>query len=275
MGAPEAPGCVVGLGMHHPLPNEHLAGCHSISYRDRRSTETGDQLPEGLSAAEVGKEIAEHKKHEAEDHGADSQDRWVSIVEAIMLAFVAVIAAYSGFAAAKWSTESSVTLAKASALRAKSNQADFESFVTRTYDSVSFNAWFTAFVAGSKKAEVIAERRLRPGYRPAFYAWLATDPVHNPSAPPGPSYMPQYVIPQQVAAVAYNRQATAAFTKGEEAGATADEYVRDTVFLATVLFLVGISGHFRIRQGRYGLVAVGIALLCFSLIQLLGLPTPP
>jgi hypothetical protein len=232
-------------------------------------------LPEGLSAAEVGKEIAEHNKHEAEDREVDSHDRWVSIVEAIVLAFVAVIAAYSGFAAAKWSTESSVRLAKASALRAKSNKADFEAFVTRTYDSVSFNAWFTAFVAGNRRAEVIAERRLRPGYRPAFYAWLASDPAHNPTAPPGPAYMPQYVIPQQLAAAAYSAQATAAFAEGESAGGTSDEYVRDTVFLATVLFLVGISGHFRIRQARYALITVGIVLLGFSLVQLLGLPAPP
>jgi hypothetical protein len=30
------------------------------------------------------------------------------------------------------------------------------------------------------------------------------------------------------------------------------------VFLATVLFLVGISGHFRIRQARWGLIIVGL-----------------
>jgi hypothetical protein len=233
-------------------------------------------LPEGLSAAEVGKEIAEHKKeHTAEGHEADRHDRWVSTVEAIVLALVAVLAAYSGFAAAKWSTESSVSLARASALRAKSNQADFQALVTRTFDSVSFNAWFTAFVAGNKKAQRIAVRRLRPGYQPAFYAWLATDPAHNPEAPPGPAYMPQYVIPAQAAATAYGRRAIASFAKGESAGGTSDEYVRDTVFLATVLFLVGISGHFRIRQARYALIGVGIALLGFSAVQLLGLPAPP
>ena len=49
----------------------------------------------------------------------------------------------------------------------------------------------------------------------------------------------------------------------------------DTVFLATVLFLVGISGHFRIRQARYALIVVGALLLGFSIVQLLGLPGPP
>jgi hypothetical protein len=243
-----------------------------------RTSRVGRRVPEGLSAAEVGKEIAEHKKHaeeQTEPHPGAKHDRVLSIVEALVLSLVAVLAAYSGFAAAKWSTESSLSLAKASALRTKASRADLEAIVTQTLDSVSFNAWFTAFVAGNKRAQELAEKRLRPGYRPAFFAWLATDPAHNPNAPPGPSYMPQYVIPQQRQANVEDAQADAEFTKGSDAGGTADKYVRDTVFLATVLFLVGISGHFKVRQARYALVGVGVLLLAFSVIQLLGLPSPP
>jgi hypothetical protein len=230
-------------------------------------------VPEGLSSAEVGKEIAEHKEHAAQEGGGP--DRWLSIVEAVLLSLVAVLAAYSGYAAAKWSTESSVTLAKASAERTKSSRADLEGIVTRTLDSASFNAWFTAFTAGNANAQRLAVRRMRPGYRPAFNAWLATDPAHNPNAPAGPAYMRQYVIPQEAAAKAHDARADAAFAKGAEAGSTADKYIRDTVFLATVLFLVGISGHFTVRQARLGLIAVGGALLVFAVIQLLGLPGPP
>ena len=232
-------------------------------------------MPEGLSAAEVGKEIAEHQKHAAADKDAEHHDRWLSIVEALLLSLVAVLAAYSGYAAAKWGTESSVMLAKASAERTKANRADIEGIVTRTLDSASFNAWFTAFTAGNANAERLAAKRMRPGYRPAFNAWLATDPAHNPNAPPGPAYMPQYVIPQEAVARFYDAQADAAFAKGADAGSTSDKYIRDTVFLATVLFLVGISGHFRIRQARLGLIGVGALLLVFAVIQLLGLPGPP
>jgi hypothetical protein len=232
-------------------------------------------VPEGLSAAEVGKEIAEHKKHAAADRDADHHDRWLAIIEAVLLSLVAVLAAYSGYAAAKWGTESSVTLARASAERTKANRADIEGIVTRTLDSASFNAWFTAFTAGNVNAERLAAKRMRPGYRPAFNAWLATDPAHNLNAPPGPAYMPQYVIPQEVEARAHDAQADAEFAKGSAAGSTADKYIRDTVFLATVLFLVGISGHFRIQLARLGLIGVGVLLLVFAVIQLLGLPAPP
>ena len=232
-------------------------------------------MAEGLSAADVGKEIGEHGAHDAHDGAEQQRDRLLSITEALLLSLVAVLAAYSGFAAAKWGTESSVSLAKASAARTKANRADLEGLQIRTLDSVSFNAWFTAFTAGNVNAERLAERRLRPGYRPAFYAWLATDPAHNPKAPPGPSYMPQYVIPQEAVATADDAQADREFAEGTEAGATGDEYVRDTVFLATVLFLVGISSHFPVRQARYGLIGVGALILVFAVVQLLGLPGPP
>jgi hypothetical protein len=233
-------------------------------------------VPEGLSPAEVGKEIAEHRKHAAAEAVEDNhQDRFLSIIEAVLLSLVAVLAAYSGYAAAKWGTESSVMLAKASSERTKANRADAEGIVTRTLDSASFNAWFTAFAVGNADGERLAIKRLRPGYRTAFNAWLATDPAHNPKSPPGPAYMPQYVIPQETAAKLYDMRADTAFAKGENAGSTSDKYIRDTVFLATVLFLVGISGHFRIRQARFGLIGVGVALLAFSVVQLLGLSEPP
>lgn len=236
-------------------------------------------MAEGLSAAEVGKEIGEHGAHHAHAHAdADAEerrDRLLSITEALLLSLVAVLAAYSGFAAAKWSTDSSVALATASAARTKANRADLEALQIRTLDSVSFNAWFTAFTAGNASAERLAERRLRPGYRPAFHAWLATDPAHNPKAPPGPSYMPQYVIPQEAVANSEDHKADVEFAKGSEAGSISDKYVRDTVFLATVLFLVGISSHFPVRSARYGLIGVGALILVFAVVQLLGLPGPP
>jgi hypothetical protein len=232
-------------------------------------------MPEGLSPGEVGKEIGKHGKHEVDGGAQDRHARLLSITEALLLSLVAVLAAYSGYAAAKWSTVSSISLAKASAARTKANRADLEGLQIRTLDSVSFNAWFSAFVAGNSNAELLAEKQFRAGYRPAFRAWLATDPAHNPNAPPGPLYMPQYVIPQEAASRRYDALADAEFSKGDAAAATGDKYVRDTVFLASVLFLVGISSHFPARGGRYGLIFIGVLILAFSVIQLAELPGLP
>lgn len=134
---------------------------------------------------------------------------------------------------------------------------------------------FTAFIAKDASGERLAVKRMRPGYRPAFNAWLATDPAHNASAPAGPAYMPQYVIPQAAAVKAYAARADSGVSKGAAAASTGDKYIRTTVFLATVLFLIGISGQSRVHRARLGLIGVGGALLLFSVIQLLSLPGPP
>jgi hypothetical protein len=245
-------------------------------------------VPEGLSAAEVGKEIAEHREHaehaehaEHTEHagGAHAEharrDRMISIVEALILSIVALLAAWSGYSAAKWSTHASLSLAKASSTRTKANLNQIQATQIRTLDSVSFNAAEAAYLSGNLRLFQLTLRRMRPGYRPAVNAWLATHPLKNPNAPPDPSYMPQYRIPQEAAAKIQNAQADAYFAEGENAADTGDKYVRLTVLLAAVLFLVGIGSRFPVRMARYGLISIAGVLLVVSVVQLLGLPGPP
>ncbi len=238
-------------------------------------------MPEGLSPSEVGKEISEHraKVAEGEEKGsageAKGRDRLITIVEAVLLAVVAVLAAWSGFASAKWSTESSLQLANASAARTEANRYAYQAADLRNFDSLTFNAWFTAYVAGNKQAMRVAEYRFRPVFMTAFEAWLKTHPFTNPHAPKGPTYMPQYVQPELVQSNRLDAQADGHYALGETAGGNADGYVRTTIYLATVLFLVGISGHFRVRAARIGLVATGGLILAFACVLLILAPRPP
>ena len=115
-------------------------------------------MPEGLSPSEVGKELAEHrhraaekekekkeeKEEEKEGEGSAAEvkgrERWLTITEAILLAVVAVLAAWSGFASAKWSTHSSLELAKASAARTVANRYAYQAADLKNFDSLTFNA---------------------------------------------------------------------------------------------------------------------------------------
>src|SRR6185295_20297106 len=122
-------------------------------------------MAEGLPASEVGKQIGEHARH-ADPH--ERRDRLVSIIEAVLLSLVALLAAWSGYAAAKWSTESRVEIATASSLRIEGSRADADAFELRSYDSSTFEAWFSAFIAGNKTGMRLAERRFRPDFKVAF-----------------------------------------------------------------------------------------------------------
>jgi hypothetical protein len=217
------------------------------------------------------KEHVELQEQEREE----KRNRTISIIEASLLAVVAVLAAYSGWAAAKWQTESSLSLARASAARAEANASNIDALNALNFDVTAFNAWFTAYVAGDKMAMAIAAKRFTPNFHRAFEAWLATNPATNPNAPPGPTYMPQYQRPSEVQANALNAKANAEYARGQKAGSTSDNYVRTTVYLATVLFLAGLGGHFGYRYIRYGLATVGAGILIVAVVILATSPRPP
>ncbi len=72
-----------------------------------------------------------------------------------------------------------------------------------------------------------------------------------------------------------DNEAAAAFQAGNQAAATGDNYVRITVFLAAVLFLVGIGSSFKLHSVRYALVAFGSALLIVSIVLIAQQPGLP
>jgi hypothetical protein len=240
-------------------------------------------MPEGLNPIEAGKKLHEHGETLAKEadgehgHGEENSrhSRIVQICEAVLLALVTITAAWAGYSAARWGTESRVQIAKSSTLRALATRDDLTALSLRNFDASTFNAWFIAFTLNSPQKEAIAERRFRPGFRVAFNAWMATDPLHNSHAPPGPTYMPQYKLPAQAQANALDSAADAKFNEGNHSGQVGDNYVRITVFLAAVLFLVGIGSSFKLHTIRYALVTFGSALLIISIVLILRQPGLP
>jgi len=77
-------------------------------------------MPEGLSPIEAGKQLHEHNResHEpAPSTGSDRHSRTGQIGEALLLSLVTIAAAWSGYAAAKWGTESRIEFARSATLR--------------------------------------------------------------------------------------------------------------------------------------------------------------
>src|SRR5262249_56747719 len=130
-------------------------------------------------------------------------------------------------------------------------------------------------VGKSALVMAVAGRKLRPEFRAASGAWKGPESRQKPKEDPGPTYMPEYKQPDQEKADELNAEADRLYAEGATAGTHADQYVRVTVYLATVLFLIAISGHFRLRGVRIGLVVVGTVVLVIALGTLATLPRPP
>jgi hypothetical protein len=201
-------------------------------------------------------EVSEKMKEEGRRHSAI-----VEIAEALLLAFVAILTAWSGYQAAKWDGRSSNYSDASTEDRVLATQASTLGGQYQLFDATTFNAWLAATLAGNITVAGYYVRRFTPEYRTAFDAWLKTDPLHNPKAPPGPGTMPQYHNPHLEEANRLNAQASAASHQATAARDIGDKYVRATVLLALVLFLVALSQRFEVAAARVGLLVLGFALM--------------
>jgi hypothetical protein len=116
------------------------------------------------------------------------------------------------------------------------------------------------------------ERRFRDEFRPAFDAWIATDPLNNPSAESSPLREPEYVLADKVESDRLEAVADVRFEQGKQATENADKYVFSTVFFAAVLFFSGISLRFQWMRLRIAMLSIATVFLLYGVIQLLTMP---
>lgn len=213
------------------------------------------------------------KLNQVPGSGDTSQVRFevIEIIEALILALVAVATAWSGFQAAEWAGKRAEDYAKANRLRVTAEGLATLAGQERIYDSDTFNSWLVAKLDNKKEAAEFFERRFRDEYRTAFAAWMSTDPFNNVQAPPGPIFMPEYHNAKHEQFLGLNKQAADIADEGVKSGETGDKYVRITVLLATVLLITAIGQRFRFKSVRIAFMIVAFLLLCLPLWQLLVL----
>ncbi len=231
-------------------------------------------MPEGNINAEVAEHLREHGGHEEHEASAPSRRRIevVEILEAILLAVVALATALSGYQAALFDGESAKEYATSSRLRVEASNTSLTATQQLAYNAGNVTAWIEATQAGNTElADILADRFL-PYFKPAFDAWVETDPLRNPDAPAGPSEMPEFEDPMVEKAAELNKEAAHAFDLGVETRLTGEDYVRVTVILAAALFLIAIGQRFKIRGVRYSVNTVAGVLLVYCVVLIASYP---
>jgi len=236
-----------------------------LSRAPMRLTRISDEME-----VRIGDELSQ--EYESASRGNSAVERAMEIVEGIVLAVVAVATAWSGYQAAVWEGRQAHAYGVSTQDGRLATQSSNLAEQQRLYDTQTFNFWLTAQSDGYKQTAAMFAKRFRAEYRPAFAAWLATDPFHNPDAPAGPIVMPQYHNAEQAHALRYELLSEVEFDRGTRARENGDRYVRTTVLFATVLFLTAIAQRFRVRGVRVGILALSTALLTFSLYFVITYP---
>jgi hypothetical protein len=202
-------------------------------------------------------------------------DRWEPIAEVIVtivLAFATLATAWSGYQAARWGGVQSSAYSQAGALRVESTRASTQAGQLGQVDIGLFINWINAFAAEDQQLADFYQDRFRDEFKPAFEAWLATDPVNNPDSPTTPFSMPEYQLSLAEKANQLEAEAEETFAMGTEANQTSDKYILTTVILASVLFLGGIATRFKAMSARWVIIIFSLAILTYGLVNLLSYP---
>lgn len=231
--------------------------------------------------AEIAKHLSEHGEHgahggqDAHPHPAGHGPRRsesIEVLEAVVLAVVAVVTAWSGFQSAKWDGVSAREYATSARLRAEGSKQQLTANQYLLYNTNVLNVWTQAVTTGNQKLAEFQLRRFTPEYRVAFDAWLKTNPLTDPSAPRGPTFMPEFKDPRSEEAKATDDAASRAFEAGVESRERAEHYVQITVLLSVVLFLIALGQRFKFRGVRVAVVGVAGLILLYTVVLLLHYP---
>ena len=199
-------------------------------------------------------------------------ERLLELGAVLLLSLTTVATAWSGYQATRWSGEQSTNYAKASSTRIRAQAQATRAGQLRIDDLLFFNGWLNAREAGDEQLQSIYRRRFRPAFEPAFRAWLAQRPFTNPDAAPGPTYVPEYRLPETARTAALSATADQLFEDGTEAKENDDRYILSTVFFAAVLFFAGISLRFEWRPLRIAVLAMAGVMLTVGLVFIATLP---
>jgi hypothetical protein len=198
---------------------------------------------------------------------------WVEIVATVLLAFAAVATAWSSYQANRWNGETTKASSRVNALRIDAARAQGLAQAQTQVDIATFIQWVNATATDNDELADFYTARFRPEFKPAFDAWLATDPLTNPDAPPTPFAMADEYQLQAQADVerldAEEELATATVRRNIQRSAN---YVLAVVLFAVALFFAGMSAKLRGAGPRKALLAVGCLVFLGTLAWIATFP---
>ena len=196
----------------------------------------------------------------------------MEFMSALLMAVATIASAWCGYQSTTWNGKQSILVGETAALRFEATRKLTLAGQEALVDITTFEQFYRALIEGRTEYAQRTLKRLRPEARVAVDAWLATDPLKNTSAPPGPFSMKEYRPSLAEEAKALDQEANNKFDQAREANRNVDVYTMVTIMLASVLFFAGLANHFASPRVQHGVLLLGFLLFLGSVTVLTTLP---
>jgi hypothetical protein len=200
-----------------------------------------------------------------------TRDR-AEVLATVLLAVAAVAAAWSSYQAARWNGEQSKTAGRVNAVRFEAARAQGLAEAQKQVDVATFIAWADAEVHDDADLQAFYEARFREEFKAPFQAWLDTDPLTTPGAPPTPFAMEEYRLEAEQQADQGDAQAEVLAAQVRRNILRSTNYVLGVVMFAVVLFFAGMATKLQARGPRTAMLAIAAILFIGAVVRIATFP---
>jgi hypothetical protein len=190
----------------------------------------------------------------------------------VLLALAAVATAWAAYQARVWTGEQASNTAKATATRIEANRVSALANRQLQVDVATFTEWLDARAEGRGQLADFYRARFRAEFKPAFAAWLATNPFTAGDAPSTPFDVPQYSLRAETRADRLEVAAAADSDRAKDANQRSNNYMLGVVLLATALFFAGLSTKLESETARRVILGIGWVVFLGALVWMVTLP---
>lgn len=206
------------------------------------------------------------------DDEAPRSRNWQEVLVTVLLVVAALGTSWSSYQATRWNGEQATAASRTNAIRIEAARAQGLAEAQSQVDVATFIAWVDADRGGDEELADFYLDRFRPEFRDAFDAWMATDPLTDPEAPPSPFAMSEYGVTADSAAAELDAQAEASAAEVRQDIQRASNYVLTVVLYAVVLFFAGVSTRIGSRRLRWVLTGAGGVVLVGAIAWIATFP---
>ena len=190
----------------------------------------------------------------------------------VMLVLAAVATSWSSYQATRLNGEQARAASRTNAIRIDAARSASLAQAQTQVDVATFIAWADAQQRSDAEVAAFYLARFRLEFKPAFNAWITTQPLVNTNAPPTPFAMPEYQVAARQEA---DRLDSAAEDSSAVVGSNiqrASNYVLTVVLYAIVLFFAGMSTKLANRRLRWVMTISGCVVLVSTLTWVATFP---
>jgi len=202
----------------------------------------------------------------------NSHNQKIETITVLLVAAAIVATAWCAYQATLWSGIQVFLLRDAGALGVQSTMKIIQQGQRTGLDSILFLEYVNALHNNDQKLANFYHERIRPELREAIDAWMKTNPLDNPNAPPHPFVMPEYEQSFAKESEELVKLTEQKVEQARQANRTSDNYVLLTVLYSLTLFSGGIINKFSTRQLRLVIFAGGVIIFSVSTAMLVFLP---